>query len=47
MIRWPCITQCPQDTVLLRLAFIDRTGSTRDRSRMLPGQSRCQPFSWA
>src|SRR5690348_5872429 len=33
MIRWPCMTQCPQDTVLLRRAFIDRTGFSRDRGK--------------
>jgi hypothetical protein len=33
MIRWPCITQCPHDTVLLRRAFIDRTGFRRDRGK--------------
>jgi hypothetical protein len=39
MIRWPCMTQCPQDTVLLRRAFIDRTGFSRDRgkSAQIPG----------
>jgi len=39
MIRWPCMTQCPQDTVLLRRAFIDRTGFSRDRgkSAQVPG----------
>ena len=39
MIRWPCMTQCPQDTVLLRRAFMDRTGFSRDRgkSAQIPG----------
>jgi hypothetical protein len=39
MIRCPCMTQCPQDTVLLRRAFIDRTGFSRDRgkSAQIPG----------
>ena len=39
MIRWPCMTQCPQDTVLLCRAFIDRTGFSRDRgkSAQIPG----------
>jgi hypothetical protein len=33
MIGWPCITQCPQETVLLRRAFIDRTAFSRDRGK--------------
>jgi len=48
MIRWPCMTQCPQDTVLLRRAFIDRTGFSRDRgkSAQIPGFPLAIFASW-
>jgi hypothetical protein len=34
------MTQCPQDTVLLRRAFIDRTGFSRDRGKSVSADTR-------